>query len=177
VLPAIQNLVKIANSKYSTLLSIDLIDPALLIAPAKNQKNSEKFARQQEFAVKAFGDRYDEIKQMIDENKLLQLTGKLQVLKTLLAVWKAKDAKVLLFSQSTKNMDYLEVFLKNEKYTYNRLDGSTPNSSRQKLVDNFNLNKNKFIFLISTKAGGLGLNCQSANVVIVFDPNWVSSSL
>ena len=57
-------------------------------------------------------------------------------------------------------------------YIYLRLDGSTPAAKRGKLVDDFNTIDEKFIFLLSTKAGGLGLNLVSATAVLVFDPNW-----
>ena len=58
------------------------------------------------------------------------------------------------------------------RYIYLRLDGTTPPAKRGKLVDAFNTIDEKFIFLLSTKAGGLGLNLVSATAVLVFDPNW-----
>ena len=58
------------------------------------------------------------------------------------------------------------------RYIYLRLDGTTPSAKRGKLVDEFNTIDEKFIFLLSTKAGGLGLNLVSATAVLVFDPNW-----
>ncbi|KAH9292328.1 hypothetical protein KI387_042484, partial [Taxus chinensis] len=69
-------------------------------------------------------------------------------------------------------LDILEKFLIRKGYCFSRLDGSTPMSSRQSLVDNFNSSPSKQVFLISTRAGGLGLNLVSANRVVIFDPNW-----
>ena len=57
-------------------------------------------------------------------------------------------------------------------YIYLRLDGKTKPEVRNDLVRDFNTNPHVFLFLISTKAGGLGLNITGGNVVIVFDPNW-----
>ena len=59
-----------------------------------------------------------------------------------------------------------------DRFVFCRLDGSTLGKDRQKLVDDFNNSPSLYIFLISTKAGGLGLNLTSANKVVVFDPNW-----
>ena len=57
-------------------------------------------------------------------------------------------------------------------YVFCRLDGSTATRERQRLVDDFNKSSSLFIFLLSTRAGGVGLNITSANRVVIFDPNW-----
>ncbi|KAL6955927.1 Swi5 complex subunit Swi2 [Sarracenia purpurea var. burkii] len=69
-------------------------------------------------------------------------------------------------------LDILEKFLIRKGYCFSRLDGSTPTGLRQSLVDDFNSSPSKQVFLISTRAGGLGLNLVSANRVVIFDPNW-----
>lgn len=69
-------------------------------------------------------------------------------------------------------LDILEKFLIRKGYCFSRLDGSTPTGLRQSLVDDFNTSPSKQVFLISTRAGGLGLNLVSANRVVIFDPNW-----
>ena len=162
MLSAITRLQKIANH------------PALLI-PQNNGKNIEKYKRDLEFEQLAFGEKFEEIKEWIKQGKDEIICGKLKVLKSLLPVWRKKGNKVLLFSMSTKNLDLLELFLKKDKYSYCRLDGTIPAQQRQKIVDVYNNTPSKFIFLISTKAGGLGLNLVSANTVVVFDPNWNAS--
>eukprot|EP01119_Soliformovum_irregulare_P008033 TRINITY_DN2078_c1_g1_i1.p1 TRINITY_DN2078_c1_g1~~TRINITY_DN2078_c1_g1_i1.p1 ORF type:complete len:1009 (+),score=338.19 TRINITY_DN2078_c1_g1_i1:106-3027(+) len=158
LLPCINRLTKIANN------------PALL--RALNTGDSEKYQRDVDFEKLAFGPDAERIRNLINANKLEDICGKMLVLKSLLTMWKAKGSKVLVFSNSTRNMDFLERFFRTEKHSYLRLDGSIPQSQRQDLVDEFNQNKEIFIFCISTKAGGLGLNLVSANTVVIFDPNW-----
>lgn len=82
------------------------------------------------------------------------------------------DDKVLVFSQFTSVLQNISVVLDKENIEYNYLDGQTKATDRIKLVDDFNKNINKKVFLISLKAGGTGLNLTSANTVIHFDPWW-----
>uniref|UniRef100_A0A673WLJ8 DNA helicase n=1 Tax=Salmo trutta TaxID=8032 RepID=A0A673WLJ8_SALTR len=96
-------------------------------------------------------------------------SGKLSLLTQLLASLKNKGDRVVLFSQFTMMLDILEVFLKHLKHHYIRLDGSTPMSDRIVLIDQYNTELDIFVFLMSTKAGGLGINLTSANVVILHD--------
>ena len=96
----------------------------------------------------------------------------MEVLAGLLTVLEAENAKVLLFSYSTTLLDILEAYISSKGYTHCRLDGNTRTDVRQQMVKEFNTNQSIFIFLLSTKAGGLGLNITGANTVIIFDPNW-----
>ncbi|XP_035628050.1 SWI/SNF-related matrix-associated actin-dependent regulator of chromatin subfamily A containing DEAD/H box 1b isoform X2 [Oncorhynchus keta] len=96
-------------------------------------------------------------------------SGKLSLLTQLLASLKNMGDRVVLFSQFTMMLDILEVFLKHLKHHYIRLDGSTPMSDRIVLIDQYNTELDIFVFLMSTKAGGLGINLTSANVVILHD--------
>ncbi|XP_072024091.1 uncharacterized protein [Amphiura filiformis] len=98
--------------------------------------------------------------------------GKMQVLQRLLQVFKRENSKVLIFSHYTQLLDIFEMYLKTTDYVYRRLDGKTPAQDRLKYVHEFNRDKDIFLFLISTKAGGIGLNLTGANVVIIYDPNW-----
>ncbi|XP_022089252.1 DNA excision repair protein ERCC-6-like 2 [Acanthaster planci] len=98
--------------------------------------------------------------------------GKMQILEKLLAIFKQEGSKVLLFSYYTQLLNIIEMYLKTTDYVYRRLDGKTPAQDRQKFVHEFNRDPDIFLFLISTKAGGLGLNLTGANVVVLFDPNW-----
>ncbi|KAK9466812.1 P-loop containing nucleoside triphosphate hydrolase protein [Lipomyces arxii] len=103
-----------------------------------------------------------------------ELCGKWKTLQNILKVWKREDAKVLIFSYSTKMLNMLTYLLVRDKsaYTYCRLDGKMKVDDRQNEVDRFNNDPNQFIFLLSIKAGGLGLNITSANKVVIWDPNW-----
>jgi superfamily II DNA/RNA helicase len=161
VLPAIGKLHKIANHLGLLHVKETLVTEA-----------SPKIKRALQFEQVAFGEDAPEIMKHLKEGNDIELCGKLRVLKTLLPLWKKEGAKVLLFSTSTKMMDLLAKFLRREQYTFSRIDGNTPMQNRQRLVDLFSKSKTTFIFLISTKACGLGLNLSVANIVVIFDPSW-----
>ncbi|CCG84448.1 protein of unknown function [Taphrina deformans PYCC 5710] len=101
-----------------------------------------------------------------------ELCGKWKVLQKLLLHWKREGSKVLIFSSSVKLLDMLNDLMMQENYLYEYLHGSMSLEARAMAVDNFNNNKEQFVFLISTRAGGVGLNIVSANKVVIFDPNW-----
>ncbi|KAK3521725.1 hypothetical protein QTP70_015842 [Hemibagrus guttatus] len=96
-------------------------------------------------------------------------SGKLHLLTPVLTDLKEQGHRVALFSQFTMMLDILEVLLKHHKHRYIRMDGSTPMSDRIVLIDQFNTDQDIFVFLLSTRAGGLGINLTSANVVILHD--------
>jgi DNA excision repair protein ERCC-6 len=96
------------------------------------------------------------------------------VVKALLSLWKKEGHRVLLFSQTRQMLDILEKMIKSLDYQYFRMDGTTAIQNRMTMVDQYNANKDIFVFLLTTKVGGLGLNLTGANRVIIFDPDWVS---
>ncbi len=99
-------------------------------------------------------------------------SGKMVVVDTLLKLWKKQESRVLLFSQSRQMLDILEHYLLDMEYEYRRMDGSTNAASRAGIVNEFNSNKDIFVFLLTTKVGGIGLNLIGANKIIIFDPDW-----
>lgn len=99
-------------------------------------------------------------------------SGKMKVLQQLLNHFRKNKDKVLLFSFSTKLLDVLERYCMASGLDYRRLDGSTKPEERVKIVKEFNITQDVNICLVSTMAGGLGLNFVGANVVVVFDPTW-----
>ncbi|XP_075466044.1 SWI/SNF-related matrix-associated actin-dependent regulator of chromatin subfamily A containing DEAD/H box 1 isoform X2 [Ascaphus truei] len=103
------------------------------------------------------------------EKELILTSGKFETLERLLSDVKKKGDRVVLFSQFTMMLDVLEVFLNHHQHRYVRLDGKTQISERIHLIDEFNTDMDIFIFLLSTKAGGLGINLTSANIVILHD--------
>lgn len=104
---------------------------------------------------------------------LVGASGKLQLLEKLLPRLKQGGHRVLLFSQMTKMLDILEDFLNFLGFVYCRMDGSTSASERQHRIKNFSSpDSGIFIFLISTRAGGLGINLPSADTVIIYDPDF-----
>ncbi|KAI8633791.1 SNF2 superfamily RAD26-like protein [Xylariaceae sp. FL1651] len=98
--------------------------------------------------------------------------GKWKVLKKLLEFWHKNGDKVLVFSHSVRLLSILQQLFNNTLYNISYLDGSLSYEERQAAVDDFNSDPNQFIFLISTKAGGVGLNITSANKVVIMDPHW-----
>jgi|GEM_PF-1413362 len=98
--------------------------------------------------------------------------GKLDALKELMEEVIDGEHRVLLFSQSTRMLDIIEQLFGRWRIVSVRLDGSTPPGQRQKLVDEFNRNESIHCFLISTKAGGTGLNLTGADTVIFYDHDW-----
>lgn len=73
-------------------------------------------------------------------------------------------------------LDILEKFVKNADYTYMRMDGGTPIGARQSMVTKFNSDSSIFVFLLTTRVGGLGLNLIGADRVLIYDPDWNPST-
>lgn len=104
---------------------------------------------------------------------LVGTCGKLQLLEKLLPKLKERGNRVLLFSQMTMMLDILEDFLTSLDLPYFRIDGSTPVAARQQQMKDFNAPESRvFIFLISTRAGGLGMDLPTADRVIIYDPDF-----
>ncbi|KAK8455244.1 hypothetical protein SEVIR_4G112300v4 [Setaria viridis] len=104
---------------------------------------------------------------------IVRLCGKLEMLDRLLPKLKATGHRVLLFSTMTRLLDVMEDYLVWKKYKYLRLDGHTSGHERGALIDKFNdPNSQAFIFLLSIRAGGVGVNLQAADTVIIFDTDW-----
>jgi len=100
-------------------------------------------------------------------------SGKLQVLSHILAQIHREGERVVLVSNYTQTLDLLQKLCENRSYEFLRLDGKTPTSKRQSLVDRFNDKYCKiFVFLLSSKAGGVGLNLIGASRLLLFDIDW-----
>ncbi|XP_078467699.1 chromodomain-helicase-DNA-binding protein 5-like isoform X2 [Lampetra fluviatilis] len=108
-----------------------------------------------------------------DGTSLVRAAGKLMLLQTMLRKLKNQGHRVLIFSQMTKMLDLLEDFLDNEGFKYERIDGGITGSLRQDAIDRFNApGAQQFCFLLSTRAGGLGINLATADTVIIYDSDW-----
>ncbi|KAJ1949865.1 putative DNA helicase ino80 [Linderina macrospora] len=105
-------------------------------------------------------------------DKLIRYSGKMAVLDKLLMRLKAEGHRVLLYFQMTKMIDLFEEYLAYRKYTYLRLDGSSRISDRRDMVMDWQTRDDIFIFLLSTRAGGLGINLTAADTVIFFESDW-----
>ncbi|KAJ8764705.1 hypothetical protein K2173_007794 [Erythroxylum novogranatense] len=163
VLPCLVKLQQISNH-------LELIKPNPRDEPDKQRKDAE-------FASAVFGPDIDLVGGQTRSENFMELSevkncGKMRALEKLMFSWVSQGDKILLFSYSVRMLDILEKFLIRKGYSFARLDGSTPTNLRQSMVDDFNSSPSKQVFLISTRAGGLGLNLVSANRVVIFDPNW-----
>uniref|UniRef100_N1QWM4 Chromatin-remodeling complex ATPase n=1 Tax=Aegilops tauschii TaxID=37682 RepID=N1QWM4_AEGTA len=104
---------------------------------------------------------------------LIETAGKMVLLDKLLPKLKDRDSRVLIFSQMTRLLDILEDYLIYRGYQFCRIDGSTGGQDRDASIDAFNKpGSEKFVFLLSTRAGGLGINLATADVVILYDSDW-----
>jgi len=104
---------------------------------------------------------------------LIQTSGKLVLVDKLLAKLKSEGRKVLIFSQMVKMLDILKEYFELKGYQYERLDGSVQGNTRQAAIDRFSRPDSKsFVFLLSTRAGGVGINLTAADTVIIFDSDW-----
>ncbi|KAL6912084.1 hypothetical protein ACP4OV_000889 [Aristida adscensionis] len=104
----------------------------------------------------------------------VELSGKMHVLARLLGHLRQKtNDRIVLVSNYTQTLDLFVQLCRERRYPYVRLDGATSISKRQKLVNQFNdLSRDEFVFLLSSKAGGCGLNLVGGNRLVLFDPDW-----
>ncbi|CAD6202019.1 GSCOCG00002904001-RA-CDS [Cotesia congregata] len=107
-----------------------------------------------------------------DKQTLVTDAGKLAVLDNLLRRLKEQGHRVLIYSQMTKMIDLLEEYMYHRKHTFMRLDGSSKISDRRDMVADFQKRADIFVFLLSTRAGGLGINLTAADTVIFYDSDW-----
>lgn len=161
VFPAIMNLQKLSNHL------------AILIPQSNDPK--EKQDKDLEMLQIAVPDQWKDLSR--NRDSILNYTnpefcGKWKILKKLLRFWHSNGDKVLVFSHNVRLLKILQMLFKLTSYNISYLDGALSYEDRAKTVDDFNSDPAQFVFLISTKAGGVGLNITSANKVVVIDPNW-----
>ncbi|WIA20226.1 hypothetical protein OEZ85_006067 [Tetradesmus obliquus] len=107
------------------------------------------------------------------DRRLLQYDcGKLVELDLLLRQLKAGGHRVLIFTQMAKMLDVLEAFLNLHGHVYMRLDGSTKPEQRQVMMQRFNSDTKYFVFILSTRSGGVGINLTGADTVVFYDSDW-----
>jgi len=110
----------------------------------------------------------------IEGEHLIYNSMKLKILDILLKkIHSETDNKVLIFSQMTTLLNILDDYCRYRNFAYLRMDGQTSSEDRDKRIEEFqNPNSDKWLFLISTRAGGLGINLHAANIVILYDSDW-----
>lgn len=104
--------------------------------------------------------------------KIINDSGKMLVMDQLLKKLKAEGHRVLIYFQMTKMIDIAEEYLAYRQYQYLRLDGSVNISQRRDMVSDWQSKSDIFVFLLSTRAGGLGINLTAADTVIFYDSDW-----
>ncbi|XP_072515316.1 SWI/SNF-related matrix-associated actin-dependent regulator of chromatin subfamily A containing DEAD/H box 1b isoform X2 [Salminus brasiliensis] len=161
------------HRQYYTSKRLSAMSQLMLKEPSHRESDpaliKEDMALMSDFELHRLCQQYPALHEHQLDMDLLQDSGKLHLLIQILTDLKEQGDRVVLFSQFTMMLDILEVLLKHHKHRYIRLDGSTPMGDRIVLIDQFNTDQDIFVFLLSTRAGGLGINLTSANVVILHD--------
>lgn len=103
-------------------------------------------------------------------------SAKMAVVESLLRLWKKQNHRVLLFTQSRQMLIILERFVQDQGYNYMVMTGATPIASRQPAINKFNADPSVFVFLLTTRVGGLGVNLTGADRVVIYDPDWNPST-
>ncbi|KAF7149908.1 hypothetical protein RHSIM_Rhsim02G0208200 [Rhododendron simsii] len=105
--------------------------------------------------------------------QLLESAGKLNLLDKMMVKLREQGHRVLIYSQFQHMLDLLEDYCRYKKWQYERIDGKVGGAERQIRIDRFNAkNSSRFCFLLSTRAGGLGINLATADTVIIYDSDW-----
>jgi len=143
------------------------------LATSNLAKLAEELRMKGDLEIHLLCKNYESLRQFcLTDEQLLGSSGKLIELRSLLSSLHAKNSRVLIFSQFTMVLNILEEFLGCLGYKYLRMDGSTPVLDRQMLIDEYNTNREIFVFLLSTRAAGLGINLTSADICIFHDIDW-----
>ena len=164
------------NHVFPVIVSLQKLSNHLALLIPSSIGTKEKLEKDLKILKLAFPGRWKEMACQMDKvvtYAKTEYSGKWNVLKKLLSYWYANGDKVLVFSHSVRLLKMLRMlFSANTSYVVSYLDGGMSYEDRANAVDEFNSNPTNFVFLISTKAGGVGLNITSANKVVIYDPNW-----
>ncbi|GAB5366178.1 hypothetical protein AAMO2058_001122500 [Amorphochlora amoebiformis] len=127
-------------------------------------ENEDKDGKQQEKMERSYDS---------DCKKMILSCGKLVLVDKLLPKLKSQGHRVLIFSQMVRVLDILEDYLRFRSYSYERLDGTMKSADRQAGIDRFSKEGSDiFVFLLCTRAGGVGINLTAADTVIIYDSDW-----
>ena len=107
------------------------------------------------------------------DEHLVYNSGKMVILDKILSRMQKQGSRVLIFSQMSRVLDILEDYCVFRDYNYCRIDGTTAHEDRIAAIDDYNKpDSDKFVFLLTTRAGGLGINLTSADIVVLYDSDW-----
>ena len=114
----------------------------------------------------------DEARQIVTR-QMVRASGKMDFVNKLLLRMRAEQRKVLIFSQMVRVLDILEDYCSAQRYAFERIDGGVSSVARQEAIDRFSdPQSDSFVFLLCTRAGGMGINLTAADTVIIFDSDW-----
>jgi SNF2 family DNA or RNA helicase len=165
------------TSIFPCMVTLQKLANHLALIVPQSSEPKEKQAKDTELLQTACPDLWRDLFQIRDSilnQSQREFCGKWKVLRRLLDFWHANGDKVLIFSHSVRLLRLLRGLfdIDGTKYNFSYLDGSMKYEDRSKAVADFNSDPGQFVFLISTKAGGVGLNITSANKVVIVDPHW-----
>ena len=171
LLPALSKLAKVCS--HASLIQASF-DPDKVDGEASEKAESElefaKVAISQDILEHMPGKSYINKPTIMDDH--CALSGKMKALSVLLHRYEKAGDRVLIFARSTKSLDFIQRFTNEKGYVSLRLDGNVSSKKRIAVVEQFQSDNTIFLFLISTLAGGLGLNLTAANRVVIYDVNW-----
>lgn len=164
------------NFVFPCMLTLQKLSNHLALLIPSGEADREKHDKDIETLETALPDMWRDLYRQRDSIMNYANTafcGKWKILRKLLKYWHECGDKVLIFSYSVRLLRMLNMLFKaTTSYNVSYLDGSMDYEDRQRTVEEYNSDPRQFVFLISTKAGGVGLNITSANKVVVVDPNW-----
>ncbi|KAL5116345.1 hypothetical protein ACEQ8H_005803 [Pleosporales sp. CAS-2024a] len=168
---------KWANFVFPCMMTLQKLCNHLALIVPQSSDTKEKQSKDIEMLQLACPQTWQGLYKMRDQilsQSQREYCGKWKVLRRLLDFWHSNGDKVLIFSHSVRLLRLLRGLfdIDGTKYNFSYLDGSMKYEDRSKVVADFNADPEQFVFLISTKAGGVGLNITSANKVVIVDPHW-----
>ena len=163
------------NYVFPAIATLQKISNHLAMLIPQGTESNEKQAKNLDYLQLILPEQWKELYRQRDSilnYSNPEFCGKWKILRKLLKFWHSSGDKVLVFSHAVRLLRMLQMLFNHTSYNVSYLDGGMSYDERAKTVDDFNSDPAQFVFLISTKAGGVGLNITSANKVVVVDPNW-----
>jgi len=142
-----------------------------LLEGVEHREQERQFKEYQEQG-KFEGKTPEDMQSMLNDHLYVMTSGKMVLLDKLLPKLRSEGHKILIFSQMVRMLDLISEYCEFRKFPYERLDGRVRGTERQKSIDRFERDSNSFLFLLSTRAGGVGINLTAADVCIIFDSDW-----
>jgi len=160
-----------SNSNYFYVFKIQVCNHPFLLDGVEHRE-TERLYKEFLESGKFDGKSPEEQQHMLNEYGYIMSSGKMVLLDKLLPKLRQEGHKVLIFSQMVKMLDLISEYCELRNFPFERLDGRIRGTERQKAIDRFEREKDSFIFLLSTRAGGVGINLTAADICILHDSDW-----